>query len=371
MSVILCAATLSGCAQGPETSYGSARGGSINGTGAFAALLRHRGHEVRSAWRLSESLSAWADVIVRFASTPGPPDRDEAEWFGAWLEAKEDRSLIYVVRDYDSEAEYWSLVLDQLDDSAEAEPCAEAESRRSKAASWVSRLPSQTSHPADALAWFAIASAIEPPAVCKSLDGALAFGVDAERAGITVHAPLKRGEESSLLEGDGKTLAEEWEVQSGSRIMVIANASFLVNLALINPERRIMAGRVADWLGDPPLKVALVEGFSPIGDLESPPTLFDLIARIEGFRWAAIQLGLFGLLACLARAPTLGRPRPEPASDADRPAAHAEALGALLQRTRNPTAALEQVVRYRAWRSPRTARGTQPEPGIGTRSAPS
>ena len=37
-----------GCAQGPDDSYGTSRGTSLNGTSVFAAMLRSDGHEVRS-----------------------------------------------------------------------------------------------------------------------------------------------------------------------------------------------------------------------------------------------------------------------------------------------------------------------------------
>jgi hypothetical protein len=344
----------SGCGQAPETSYGSIRGSSINGTGALAALLRQQGHEVRPAWRLTEELADWADIVVRFAPAPGPPDREEADWYAQWLEAGADRGLVYVVRDYDAEAEYWGLVADGLDDAADAERKAEAASNRDRASGWVSRLPKRAEHPADADVWFATAPAVEPPAVSKTLGGPLADGVDAGRAAITVHAPLKVGGENVLLTGDDKTLAMDWTVQSGSRVLVVASGAFLLNATLVNPERRVLAGRIADWIGsDSRLKVAFVEGFSPLGDFESPPTLWDLIRRIDGFRWPAIQLGLFGVLACLARAPRLGRPRPEPPSDADRPAAHAEALGALLKRSRSVSTAQDLLAQYRRWRFPR------------------
>ena len=70
------------------------------------------------------------------------------------------------------------------------------------------------------------------------------------------------------------------------------------------------------------------------------------------FRWVAIQMALAGVFAALARAPRLGRPRPDPASGADRPAAHAEALGALLARGRATTESHELLERYRHWRWP-------------------
>jgi hypothetical protein len=343
-----------GCGPELETAYGSSRGGSVNGTGAFAAALRGVGHEARPAWRLTEELAGWADVIVRFAPYPGPPAKDEAEWYGHWLDSGTGRRLVYVVRDYDAEAEYWRLVLQGLTDPADSERRADAEASRDRASGWVARLPGQREHPADPDAWFATEPAVEPPAVCTSLDGELAAGLDASRAAVTLHAPLKAGDKRVLLRGDGKALVLEWETHGGGRVLAVANGSFLLNLPLVNPERRVLAGRIATWIGTTPRRVAFVEGSFPLGGFEPPPTLWDLIARIEGFRWTAIQFALFGLLACLARAPRLGRPRSEPASDADRPAAHAEALGALLRRGRASGRAREILAHYRRWRFPRT-----------------
>src|SRR5690242_7944358 len=81
----------SGCARRLETGYGSSRGASLNGTSAFAGLLRSRGHEVRTAWRLTSEVEAWAEVIIRFAPYPGPPDREEASWYHEWLENQAGR----------------------------------------------------------------------------------------------------------------------------------------------------------------------------------------------------------------------------------------------------------------------------------------
>ena len=65
----------------------------------------------------------------------------------------------------------------------------------------------------------------------------------------------------------------------------------------------------------------------------------------------AAQLLVLGLAACLARAPRLGRPRPEPPSGEDRPVAHPEALGALLARTGAGRDA-RPLDAYRRWRQP-------------------
>jgi hypothetical protein len=154
----------------------------------------------------------------------------------------------------------------------------------------------------------------------------------------------------------------EWQTDSRSRVLVVAGGSFLLNLPLAIPARRPLAQSVADWIGDGSRRVAFVDGPTVLGGPRPPPSLFDLLGRISGFRWAAVHLGLFGLIAALARAPRLGRPRPDPRPDTDRPAAHAEALGSLLERARGREATSAILESYRRWRSPRGpgSRGASP-----------
>jgi hypothetical protein len=255
------------------------------------------------------------------------------------------------VRDYDAQAEYWSLVLEGLkgENDADAEKRLLAETRRARAGDWVSRLPGRADKPADATAWFAVGPAVNPPAVCQSLKGPWAEDIDANAAALTVHEPLKVDQENVLLAGDGKVLAMDWGDRDGS-VLVIANGSFLLNLPLVNPARRQLAARVVEWSGDSTRRVAFVDGPSVVGEPEDPPTLLVLIERNMSFRWVAVQFAVFGVLACLARAPRLGRARPDPPSDADRPAAHAEALGSLLARSKAMDTARALLATYRRWR---------------------
>ncbi|MGZ3385293.1 MAG: hypothetical protein ACXWNF_10355 [Isosphaeraceae bacterium] len=361
--VVVALARGSGNAHALESGYGSSMGSSVNGTGAFAALLRTQGHNVRTAWRLTAELAGWADVIVRFAFAPGPPDREEARWYDDWLESRPERAVVYVVRDYDAQEEYWKLVLDQLSGSPHEERRKQAESNRDRARNWVPRLPDKEEKPAGPESWFAVGRAADPPRRCKRLGGPWAEDIDAESAALIVHEPLKAGQHEVLLTGDGEVLALEWEVDRGSRVLAIANGSFLLNLPLVNPARRPLAQRVVEWIGEEPRRVAFVEGPRLLGESEVPPTLIDLVARIRPFRWVALHLGLFGLLACLARAPRLGRPSPDAPSDADRPAAHAEAVGALLERSHGAATARDLLETYRRWRFPRTSQeaGRPPE----------
>ena len=70
-----------------------------------------------------------------------------------------------------------------------------------------------------------------------------------------------------------EVLALEWEVDRGSRVLAIANGSFLLNLPLVNPARRPLAGRVAEWIGAEPRRVAFVEGPLLLGESELPPAI--------------------------------------------------------------------------------------------------
>lgn len=355
VAVATAAMAMGGCARGPETAYGSTRGTSLNGTGAFAALVGGRGHEVRTALRLTEELAEWANVIVRFAMTPGPPSREEADWYEDWLEAAPGRVLVYVVRDYDARPDYWRLVLDQFDKGTDEDQRKEAERRRDKAKGWTDELPSKAKSPADASDWFAVDQPMSPPEVGKVLEGPWAEGVDAEAAAIPVHESLKAdpNRDRELLLANGRALAIGWETRNRSSILILANGAFLLNLPLAIPGRRPLADRVLDWIGHGRRHVAFVDGPTVLGGPRPPPNLFELLGRIPSFRWAAVHLGLFGVVAALARAPRLGRPRPDPRPDNDRPAAHAEALGTLLERARSREVAVAILSTYRQWRHPR------------------
>jgi hypothetical protein len=346
---------LSGCGSDLDATYGKSRGTSLNGTAVLTRMLRDNGHEVRTAIRLTDELADWAEGIVRFAPYPGPPARDEAVWYREWLASGRDRWLVYVVRDFDTVAEYWQNVQDDLTDSSSKSHRADAERKRSAAADWVAKLPKKAKSAADLVEWFAAETAWDPPRVCTKLSGPWAAGIDAAAAGLTVHEPLKTARGSILLVADGKAIVVETVIGQG-RVLVIANGSFLLNEAVVNPARRPLAELVIQWAGRKAKQVAVVEGAFVLGGEAATPTIWDLLLRIPSLRWVAIHVGLAALLASLARAPRLGRPRPDPPSGADRPAEHALALGALLARAKAAPEARELLDRYQHWRFPRTSR---------------
>jgi hypothetical protein len=325
----------------------------LNGTEALVRLLKNRGHEVRVAIRLNETVSTWSGGIVRFATYPGPPAEEEAAWLRAWLSDAPGRWLIYVVRDFDAAHEYWKNIAASPAVSDDPERKEEAEENRDKTADWVSGLPPKAKPAAAPVTWFAVDSPWAPPRICKQLGGPWAEGIDAAAAAISVHEPLKAANSQVLLKGDGKPLVVEKEIGEGTALF-IANGSFLINEALANPARRPLAERVVEWADRGVTQVAIVEGSWLFQEAESP-TLWDLLKRIWAFRWVVFQVSVAALAATLARAPRLGRPRPPMPSASDRPAEHALALGALLKRAASPANARELLERYRRWRHPKAS----------------
>lgn len=354
-------AALSGCSKSLDTSYGHNRGKSINGTGAFAEMLRAQGCEVRTALRRTEELGEWADVIVRFAPYPGPPARDEARWYGDWLDENPDRALVYVVRDYDAAKDYWSKVLEDLPKTAKEEDRKRIERSRERSQKrWLDLPPRRPKEVANATDWFAVNPATDPAAPCKTLDGPWAKGIDPAKASVMARETLKIDAETVLLGcGPKKAIAMEWTRYNDSRVLVIANGSFLLNAALLNPARRGLAEKVVEWAAPDPVNVAFAEGSFGEDEEAASPSIFSILGRIVSIRWVMIQMLILGLAACLWRAPRLGRPRSDPPSDADRPAAHAEALGALMVRLRHAADARAILDAYRRWRYP-SRFGTEP-----------
>src|SRR3954468_16686270 len=181
----LCAAlaSLAGCSAGVETGYGRSRTTSVNGTAALAELFRGRGHQVRAAVRLSDELAEWADVVVRFAPYPGPPQKEEAHWYDEWLNAPPGRRVVYVAREYDARADYWRAALEGLPKDAPERVRERIREAIDAAGKWQNGLPSKPKEVATPEDWFAVKAGKTPGVVeCKSLGGPWAVGVNAGEA---------------------------------------------------------------------------------------------------------------------------------------------------------------------------------------------
>jgi Domain of unknown function (DUF4350) len=365
--LLLAALVANGC--GPsavDTSYGRSRGSSINGTGVLAELFRQRGDEVRAAVRLSDTLSEWADVLVRFSPHPGPPDTDEGQWMLGWLRGRPGRRLVYVVRDFDAEPEFWAEIIKAQPKDAKPKLLDRLKENLEQSKGWVGDLPPKPKTPARVGEWFAVDPKPSAPSTCTNLGGPWAEEVDAGSSAISKHEGFRVDEDDQpvLLRGDGSPLAIAWTLDNGSRVLALANASFLLNASLLNRARRPLATRVVDWTGPGSSHVAFVEGDdvmaaqNPDGNASSSSSSSPFrLFQVSPFGRIAAHILIFLLLLALAYAVRLGRPRPEPPSGVERPSAHPEALGVLLARTGRADTARALLEVYRRWRHPSSASG--------------
>jgi hypothetical protein len=354
-----------GCAPATiDTTYGRSRGESINGTGVLAELFRASGHEVRTAVRLTKTLGEWASVIVRFAPTPGPPEKAEGDWLLRWLNETPGRKVIYVPHDFSAEPEFWTAMLAAEPEGTPASVIERIKDYAQTSKGWHTSLPNRPKQVASAEDWFAVEAKPRNPSLCARLEGNWAEDIDPKAAALTKHETLKiLHNEEALLQGDGEPLVLTWSYYNGNEAMAIASATFLLNASLLNPARRPLAAKVVEWVGDEPRHVAFLEGSYVLAENKSSSFSFLELARVEPFGWVGIHFLGFGLLYCLARAARLGRPRPEPPSGVERPAAHPEALGTLMARTGQSDVARSLLDAYRRWR--------QPTPGTSRPGSPS
>ncbi|MEW4568080.1 DUF4350 domain-containing protein [Tautonia sp. JC769] len=352
----------SGCGETQiDTTYGRVAGRSVNGTGVFASLLRDRGHEVRAARRLNDELGGWAETIVRFLPEPGGVTQEEADWYFDWQMSGYGRRLILVCRDGGAEAEYWQGALDALPADAPESQRDRIEERLARASDWVSEGPPPGFQLADPDLWFRFDEQVGVPGPSKTLGGPWAEGVEPGAAALPLHRALEISSpaEVPLLTGDDdRVLAMDWswedaiEDEDPSAVLVVANGSFLLNAAVVPHARRPLTMRVADWVGSSGRKVAFVEGAFLLGAESAMPTPWQVIRQVPELGIVAGHFLMLALIAALAHAVILGRPRAAPSSGADQPRMHAEALGNLLARIGSDRAARSLLTTYRRWRRP-------------------
>ena len=106
--VVLSCVLVSGCAE-ISTDYGKTKGHSgyksLNGFGALRTSYENSGFRSRDVSRLSDRVMR-TDVIVWTPQVLGAVNPPVTRWFERWL-SRGNKTLVYVVPDSGSEADYW------------------------------------------------------------------------------------------------------------------------------------------------------------------------------------------------------------------------------------------------------------------------
>lgn len=352
---------LAGCTEQLPTEYGRRvgmeGGSSVNGTAVLADMFAAAGHRVFSWSALSPRLAERADCIVWFPDDFQPPSDQVREWFEDWVSARSGRTLVYVGRDFDAAVWYWDRVQDGLegellDKLTRQKRMAEADYRMRRSA-----VPQQ----ADG-GWFQLDGRYRPREV-RTLEGEPDWlaGIDPQGLEIELNGRFEYPDPSPaevVLGSEGDALVARRRMH-GSRLLVVTNGSFLLNLPLVNHEHRKLAGRLIAEIGPSGRSVVFLEsgpGGPMIRNEEPPvgtPTGLEIFI-VWPTNWILLHLAAAGILFCFSRLPIFGRPRelpPPPTSDF---ALHVDAVARLMERSGDRSYATARVMHYH-----QTVRGRQ------------
>lgn len=378
-----------GCAPAQvKTTYGKRRGSdggpSVNGTAVLAGMFEEAGHRVNSWPRLSPKLEE-CQTIVWFPDDFKPPTVEQRDFLEWWLFNESGRTLIYVGRDYDASPTYWQQVLQAAPPEQRMEVMRREATARASHDAARNRIPD-----ADLAEWFTV-HRNEPFRNVKTLKGPWSENVDATQVDIELAGRLElpgesdidawvdradnywdgRPEFTPLLESESDTIVyqinyEEWD---DSKIIVVNNGSFLLNLPLVNHEHRKLAGHLVSDCA--PGRVVFLEsgwGGPTVYDVEPStniPTGFEVFT-VWPLGFIVMHLSVLGILCCIAIFPIFGRPKIAPASNSSEivftsdvegsgDAAsvvradfgkHIDALGELLELTEDRQYARDRVTYY-------------------------
>ncbi|HBO43154.1 MAG TPA: hypothetical protein DD670_04310 [Planctomycetaceae bacterium] len=350
---------VSGCGPRLDDAYGQRRGlgveKSVNGTRVLSDMFEKAGHTVFSWQRLSPRLWQRADCIVWFPDDFDPPSDEVRFWLEQWLEDEPGRTLIYVGRDFDAAPWYWEKIAPQIAESdrenhrrclSDAKIFFEAR----RAVHSNEQSGEQSSEQSGA--WFGVDSK-PPKRTVRTLAGESDWidGVDSGKLEIELHGRMLPGSEAQVvLQSDGDALITSQEV-GDSRLIVVANGSFLLNLPLVNHEHRKLAARLIDAVGPPKKTVVFLEsrdGGPPISEKDPSAAMPIGLAIFNTWptNWILLHLVVVGIVFCCWRFPIFGRPiPPEPLGLSDF-GKHLDAVGELLKQSRDAAYARERVKQY-------------------------
>lgn len=340
------------------TTYGRRRGAiaekSVNGTTVLSEMFEAEGWETASWRRLSPKLYE-ADVIVWIPDSFSPPSDEQVQWLRDWMDSDYGvKTLVYVGRGYDAAPEYWRRVL----------PKAPAED-----ADWMREEQKQAEYELDSdlndvvqpveSPWFEIEKRAQPLDV-DAFDptSVWAAGVDASQVDITLRTKLQppptineEDLEVLLATDKGELIAYDLYSQDDN-VVVVVDGSFLLNLPLVNPEHRKLAGHLIDTcMIDRPGKVVFLEQtplrleiFDTEPTVEQPSGFTMLTIWPLGF--LLLHLIMIGAVICFVAFPIFGRAKRLKNLGLSDFGKHIHALGELLAATGNRNYALERLKHY-------------------------
>jgi hypothetical protein len=350
---------------------GAEAGRSVNGTAVFAEMFRKSGHTVITRSRFSPKLENY-DVVVWIPDDFEPPTKERREHLEKWLSNGNQRTVIYVGRDYNAAIDYWERIVPQTPPDLENEALHRQAEARANWEAERSKMPV-----AEYARWFTVHRDEQPRRV-DSLEGPWAEGIDVKQANIRLEGLLTVPEEADrgkvktdvpeipssieplLSSGPDAIITRVTDVSKdpdvpskmgNGQVIVVTNGSLVLNYPLVNHEHRKLAQKLIDECGQGG-KVVFIENGpdgppilakEPTSNVSSPLELL----KVWPLNAILLHLTVLGIILCLARAPIFGRPRELAVESPADFGKHVAALGKLLARTKDRNYAQARIAQYR------------------------
>jgi hypothetical protein len=338
--------------------YGQ-RGGqgrvSLNGTSAFARLLQEYDLDVQSASRLTPRIDRY-DVLFWFPDSDREDYAEEQERLEAWLRSGTDRRLIIVGRHYDATIDY----LTQIGQSQDSEQGLDYRRRLAEAVS-VSHLESLKQQETYFDGWVEWTPGSRRRS--SQLGGPWATGL--ENANLTTsrypNIPSAEDQKSHptrsyevKLEADGEpfAVAIQDSLWNGGEVIVVSNGSFLLNYGLTDERNRQVVANMLDDLDFEDyfwgaLFLESDEAGLPVMQREESgqKTMWDWMTEWP-FSFFIPHFLVLGILIYFVFYPIFGRPKNLALPSSTDFGQHVEALGELMEKTRDRAYAIQHINHY-------------------------
>ncbi len=355
---------------------------SINGTGVLAQMFEDRGHQVYYS-RVLGRPTRKADVIIWAPDNFHVPTEAEVAAIEQWLKQKNNRTFVFIGRDYDATMDYW------IDVAKDASPEEQAMLTLKLADVWgAHQVKRMAIIDEEDCGWFKIQadSTVRTIRSARStsdwLDGVSTNGLKMRLQSYFVESDKGRSSSFNRYEFDTQLFFQNIPLVTRvsnpmkigrSQVYVIANGSFLLNVPLVHHEHRKLASKLIDRVGRDKTVCFLESEFDDWADvpvLENasstarPPSIITIL-QTWPFGIILIHLIVIGIVYCFYRYPIFGRPKTKyklnsVIDDANESQSvsnfgrHVRALGDLLRRSGNAVFANHCLQNYHARASDQT-----------------
>ena len=332
--------SFSGCAESNgkyrklHTKYGKVneKPHSINSTSLFAERLKELGFDVTVRNRISPKINEF-DTVFWFPENPSCPSDRATEAIKDWMNEgyHESKTLVYVGADYRADEDYYKAIQGSVAPELQAETLrllAEAQlASQERKDFWNRSIWAASSR--TSCEWFEIE--MVKPFKSNQLDGPMATKADFSAAPelpievlMSPSATSSFGywKQESLLSVDDEDMVYQLanrDSYTEKRIIVVQNASFLVNFAATDPNKQELADQLidiacdstsTDYYGNRP-SVLILESSGEIPVRKTDFVNENLWAWIaeEPLCYIVPNALFWGVLFCFVCFPIFGRPR--------------------------------------------------------------